>query len=449
MSEKWSQRLVSELAANVPPDVADWLDGGARRGLGGPHLGDFTDPIAAEALLDSSPDALAGGLMLPDTLPLLGNGHGDAISLRFGPDGHVSELIRWHHEGGNWRPFGNTLAEAILCDIGSMKAASGTAFTCEDSDTPRPWEQWAVDWVRRTTAPRLHWGDPHAGDRLSVFQCLLDADTCEVAVRRERCWVSLMSGLGRMCLEMGGRAIAERVGVTWPVFERWLFDTATVPEAYREPLSSAVNVPIHELVRQDWGQASREASQVRGRRPGLTWPHVVLGWAAERDCDLTRAAEHYTAGLKQLGTSGGLLVIDEHEFSIERLRELGVHLSDASAIHPRVQVALAAETRAELWSNVRAYWLRKAEEAAAQGDHGRAYQCYYRAGWDDYVADDIGHVLDGLVRSAEAAGYTTLCRLAERHRASWKVIDRPPAAAMTPPASRSWLGAFKRWGLGN
>jgi len=39
-----------------------------------------------------------GGAMLPDTLPMLGNGCGDCLCLRFRPDGTVSEVIRWLHE---------------------------------------------------------------------------------------------------------------------------------------------------------------------------------------------------------------------------------------------------------------------------------------------------------------------------------------------------------------
>lgn len=442
MSEQWSQRLATELAASFTPDVVDWLDSGVCDDLASPHLGDFTEAIDLEDLLDPSSSAIWGGQMLPDTLPLLDNGCGDVISLRFGPDGQVTELVRWDHEGGNWRPFGNTLAEAVLCDIGTMKAEDAADFSPEVKNTPRPVEDWAVDWTRRTTAPRLNWSDPYEGNRLSVFQCLLDADICEVVARREQCSASLTCGLARRCVEIGGAQIAERMGVQWSVFEEWLFDTAIIPEEYHQELSQAVNMPIEQMIRQDWDQASQEAQRVRELRPDLGWPYAILGWAAERYRDLDRAVDHYLEGLQRLGTSCAFMARVEHGFAAQRLGELKDHLSSASMAEPKVQAALAPRTPDSFPSSIRCYWIRQAEEAAARGEHDRAYRCYYSAGWDDYITNDMDRVLDGLVRSAEAAGYTTLCRLAKLHLASLRAAERLSTSTMSPTEPRSRIGAL-------
>jgi hypothetical protein len=76
----------------------------------------FGQPIESAQLLDPTSSALLGGLMLPDTLPILDNGCGDALCLRFNLKGTVSEVVRWEHEGGNWTPFGTSLCEALLLD---------------------------------------------------------------------------------------------------------------------------------------------------------------------------------------------------------------------------------------------------------------------------------------------------------------------------------------------
>jgi hypothetical protein len=442
MSERWSQRLATEFAASFTPDVVDWLDSSICDDLGSPHLGGFTEAIDLEQLLDPLSSAIWGGQMLPDTLPLLDNGCGDVISLRFGPDGQVSEMVRWDHEGGSWRPFGNTLAEAVLCDIGTTKVEEPAGFSLEVRHAQRPVEDWAVDWTRRTTAPRLNWSDPYEGNRFSVFQCLLDADICEVVARREQCSASLACGLARRCMEIGGGQIAERLGVPWTTFQDWLFDTALIPGQYHQALSQAVNMPIEQMLRQDWDQASAEAQRVCKLRPDLAWPHVILGWVAERNHDRHRAVDHYLAGLKRLGTSCAFMARVEHGLVVERLGELKDHLSTASMADPNVQAALAPRTPDSFPSTIRCYWIRQAEEAAARGEHDRSYRCYYSAGWDDYITNDMDRVLDGLARSAEAAGYTTLCRLATLHLASLRGAERFPASTMSPTRPRSRIGAL-------
>ena len=433
MSKQWSQRFSEGFRASLPPDVADWLDGRIRHDLDSPHLGDFAEALDPEKLLDQSSGAVWGGQMLPDTVPILDNGCGDVISLRFGPDGHVSEVIRWDHETGYWRPYGHTLAEAVLCDLGTMKREGALDRSEEARHQPRSMEDWAVDWTRRTTGPALKWSDPYEGDRLSVFRTLLDAGVCEVVARRELCSVSLTCKLMDRCTEIGGWQIAERLGVPWPVVAEWLFDTALIPEQYRQPLSQTVNTSIDQLIRQDWDHAAEEAQRVRQLRPDLGWPYAIMGWAAERNHNPTAAVDHYLAGLETLGTSCGFMVKVEHDFVVKRLGELRGHLPRESRDDPYLQAALAPRTPETFPSSIRGYWMGQAEEAEQRGQHDQAYRCYYSAGWDDFVANDMDVVLDGLVRTAEAAGYSALHCIARHHRASWEALER-----LTPPTRATW-----------
>ena len=51
-----------------------------------------------------------------DFLPVLGNDRGDWLCVRFGNDNSANEIIHWYHGGGDWIPWGQTLAEAIVFD---------------------------------------------------------------------------------------------------------------------------------------------------------------------------------------------------------------------------------------------------------------------------------------------------------------------------------------------
>lgn len=433
MSEQWSQRFANELEVSLPPDVVDWLDGNIRDEVGSPHLGDFFEPFNPEKLLDMSFPTIWGGQLLPDTIPILGNGCGDVIALRFGRDGRVSELICWHHETGDWQPFGNTLAEAVLCDIALMKLQVDPTYFGKDENPPRYMENWAVDWVRRTTGPTLNWTDPIEGEKLSVFRTLLDAGICEAVARRELCRSYLISKLMEKCWGKGGAVLAERLGVQWPVVNEWLFDTALIPEKYHAPLSEVTNTPIERLVVQDWDQAAAEAQRVCQLRPDLGWPYAILGWAAERDHDPGKAVENYLAGLKTLGTSCCFMGTVGCDLAIRRLDELRDHVSSDSINDSYFQ---ATQVDVGVPSRIRQYWLQKAEQAAARGEHDLAYQCYYNAGWDDYAANDMQQILEGLVKTAEGAGYLALSRIAKLHLASLRSFEKLLSESQENPPSR-------------
>jgi len=87
------EQLEKRLHVSVPPIL---------RGDGG--FGEFDEPIEPAAILDPESSVVWGGMMLPDALPVLGNGCGDVILARFGSDGSVVELVEWRHVGCLWPP---------------------------------------------------------------------------------------------------------------------------------------------------------------------------------------------------------------------------------------------------------------------------------------------------------------------------------------------------------
>jgi hypothetical protein len=98
----WSSRLSKQYHLNLPADVVAWFDGERWKEFSETGFG---VPLEPAQLLDSNSSVLLGGLMLPDALPILDNGCGDALCLRFNSQGTVSEVVRWMHEGGNWTPL--------------------------------------------------------------------------------------------------------------------------------------------------------------------------------------------------------------------------------------------------------------------------------------------------------------------------------------------------------
>ena len=101
-----------------------------------------------------------------------------------------------------------------------------------------------------------------------------------------------------------------------------------------------------------------------------------------------------------------------------RLDSLRDELPEDVRTDPYLVAALGPPVLPDGELAIRRYWMDEARSAEAQGDHALAYQHYYHAGWDYYVHDDIDDVLAALVRSAEAAGFDALHRIALHHRAS-------------------------------
>jgi hypothetical protein len=232
----------------------------------------------------------------------------------------------------------------------------------------------------------------------------------------------LTSELLKYCHAVGRDQLATKLGVPWPDFSQWLFDTNLVPERMKRKLAKAVHVPADELLQQDWHGGAREALAVAKRRTDLTWPFAVLGWAAERQGDRATAVKHYTTGLTALGTTSDFTENWGHtppqrtKFVVDRLKELHDAIPPKRLEDDFLKTALESSNSADFFQRVRKYWCERAGLAEEEGRYADAYEGYYRAGWDILVLDDIEIILDGLVRSAKAAGWPALASIASHHR---------------------------------
>jgi len=352
--------------------------------------------------------------MLPDTLPILGNGCGDSLCLRFAGDGTLSEVVYWCHEGATWHPYGKTFSEAVLLD----------AAIQSESEPDVELIDWAIGWLGLGTREQETLRNAYLGRRSDILDVLLESQLAETAIRKEYCERNCSSNLLTCCRQRGGQNLADSLGVPWSEFGRWLFDTRLVPENQRMALERATGIAVDDLLRQNWEAAAYEAEKVAQKRSDLTWPYAVLGWASERNGDLDSAVKWYFSGLRSLASTAGFTeqwslrdAYGETKFVAERLsHHRGVLPPDV--LDDKFVVAVKdAGNRVGLLNAVPKFWRDMAALAERENRPRDAYQNYYRAGWDVYVYDfdDLEIILVSLSRHARTAGTESLARIAEHH----------------------------------
>jgi hypothetical protein len=407
MVKKRSLILAESFHLQLPDDIVALLDSEI-------WIEDSRPRFGAALAPEEIRHRIWGGSMLPDTLPLSGNGFGDYLCLRINTDGTLREVLAWFHEGAFWTPYGNTLCEALLLDaaLGLKEEPTGTEL--EDEPHRFDFANWAKSRLDAQAALRLNQG--------LFLDDLLAAGLAETAVRRERCSQHLASGLSSHCRQVGGGRLAEKLGVEWPEFSRWLLDTELIPDKFKSKLGRITRMPAENLLRQNWDGAIQEAETVSKLRPDLAWPFAVMGWGAERENRLDVAVRQYYAGLKTLHSSADFTadwrLTDPPgfgKFVIERLRTLPEAVRRSDLEDGYLQAALAGKDQQEVFQGIRRYWVEEGQRAEEEGHPDRAYWCYYSAGWDLYCFDDVPEILVRLVRTARSAGWPALARLAQAH----------------------------------
>lgn len=190
-------------------------------------------------------------------------------------------------------------------------------------------------------------------------------------------------------------------------------------------LANATQISFDELSHQDWRGAVDQAQRVVAVRTDQSWPFAVLGWAAERQGDLTAAIKHYSAGLLALGTTSDFTEYWEkiepgqkRKFVIDRLLELRDSLPPEVLENDYFKAVMGSKHSKDFFDRVRRYWSERGALAEREGRYPVAYESYYGAGWDVLVLDDMDQILDRLVRNAEGAGWPALARIARQHRQS-------------------------------
>ena len=353
MANRLAKQIAEKFHLKLTPELVDWFDGGWEA----PIDGEYDQAEDPAFFFDPAKTVVWGGQMLPDTLPIIGNGGGDVLSVRFNGDGSPKELIRWLHEGGSWIPAGESIGEAL-------RAVRGE-FT----------------------------------ESISTNNALL---------RREQCLRCLRSPLHAASIEIGGRRLAKRIGVPWPEFEPWLRDHSLIPLPQQELLSAELKIPREELLYQDWDGAAAQAAELAAVRQDLVWPFILMGYAQERAGRIEEAVRHYSDGALALGTTASFTESwSSSKFNIARLAQL----APDSLQDPVASYVQAAEKR----HGIRTWWGDRGKNSEAAGAMSAAYDAYYAAGWDDFYINDMEQILADLARTSTAAGQPARAAIADYH----------------------------------
>ena len=362
--------LLGSFHLRLAPHDEKWFLGGWQSFDGESSV--FSEALNPEETLATGVN-VCGGLMLPDTFPILGDGLGNHLCARFGTDGTLSEIVAWDHEGGNWRHYGYSIDQALA--LSQMEYA----LTEEQED----------EEIR-----------PLVG-------------ISPVALSEMKCKRGLESRLEAECRVRGGQKIARRIGVDWKEFAKWLRDTSLIPQERADQLAEALHIKQSELLSQNWAEAVEQAKLVIDVRSDLAWPYAVIGWACERKGRSVEAIEYYKRGLMTLGTSSAFTETWTHDrevcsqkFAAQRLRTLSNLASE-----PEVQGYIAARTVSE----TRNFWLVKAKVSIESHDHRSAYRYFYFAGWDSPFSNEVQDVVSAVQSSAQKAGFSALAALALLH----------------------------------
>jgi hypothetical protein len=421
MTKSWSEMLAAHYGLRLPEDLRAWLDDEIWRMAGG---AEFSQPQSPDQLID--PDgSIWGGFMLPDTLPIVGNDYGDWLCLRVAADGSVSEVLHWSHGGGDWIPYGRSLAEALVYDAASrILYDRKPEFT---SPEPAPEEvfrlaEWALGYLpENKTKVSPFWKSKTRG--AEILSMLLNAGICEFVARRDQCLAALNNRLRRE----GSPRLASTLGVSWePDFVSWQFDRALAPAEARASLAKHFGEPFDQLAAQDWNAAEREALQVVRKRSDLGWAVEIAGWAAEQRGDIQAAIGLYDLGLRAPIFSDDAVRFRSQwfppgygKFAGFRLAELAAHVPASIRAEPYAQLFLINDEES-LRIRVRDYWLAAADAAQRAGDWAAVYQSLYCAGWDCGLPtlEEYGPILERLRDTALQLGSPALAQLAKAHRQS-------------------------------
>lgn len=419
MTSSWSSHLAAKYQVSFPADVTNWYD--EEHWQYGTPLR-FSEPISPEALLEAGSGVVLGGLMLPDTLPILGNGGGDALCLRFGRDGKLSEVVCWWHEGAYWSPYGKTFAEALLFDAAMYLAEdSEPQDLAVDSEYQRL-VRWALNWTGVQPSEQDVVVRAFGQTSSELLDTLLAANIAQIPIHTECCRSLATSRLLNFCLTLGGQTLADKLGVEWTEFSAWIFDTALVPDDAKNALADATDCPLDELLSQNWDAAEKEAETVVAMRSDITWPFAVLGWSAERNGDLTTATQWYHRGLRSLATTADFTdswspkgAVNTTKFVAERLLDNSASLTSELQNDEYYHAIRDCHTSLDLSDSIREYWRDSGQTAERESRPFDAYRNYYYAGWDVHVFDNIHTLLENMIRNARSAESVSLATLAEYH----------------------------------
>lgn len=429
MTERWSDRISERFRLKLDPDCTAWLDSGWWKNACG---GEFQHALHPDELLSATPDSIWAGFMLPDTLPVISNRYGDWLCWRVGADDTIQEVVHWYHGGGDWLPFGKNISEAILLDCTrastpSASYASGlvSSKNAAGNEDPNLW-QWACERQQLHDlgpAPNIQLRDPSrvGGPHAELTRRLAD----NPAVLFDHILVAINWTLK----EKADPGLARKFQVAWePEMIQWMFDSRLIPNERRSELFAALDLAENASDAQDWNRAAEVAKYLAACRSDLGWVFDILGWCYERAGQIEPAIDSYRRGILTSVFSDQSITVRTHwyderfrKFSAARLFALKDHLPDSLRNDDYLNLLWNAPLKSGR-VDIRKYWFEKAQHEFANQNPQAAYDSFYRAGWDvgSHELSSYVEILEGLIRSAELAGWNARAKVAQIHLACLK-----------------------------
>lgn len=358
--------------------------------------------------------------MPPDLLPVVGNRDGDWLCLQIDRRCTVGQIVQWYHGGGDWIPWGQTLAEAMLLNTlfhelpGPRRrhAEPAVAPSVPSGQAQQQWVGWASEHLPLRAAALASTKRERSGTEIA--ETLLQVGVAEVSVRCE-----LIQGLLAAPMSTLDLTNAEKAGWSRQELLEWSFDPQRMPARDRKRLAERLGVQMG--TQQDWQAIAEHCRGVLELDSELAWPWDLLGYHAERQGQIEQAIELYQTGAtKPIFTSqsirlGTHWVGDQPpKFSaamLQRLSPATVECSD----YLRILCGADAEERP---NQITRYWLRQSDDASASGDLEAAHAFAVAAGWDVGARPlrAYAKLLDRVTVSGTEAGYHARAALASTHR---------------------------------
>ncbi|TWU01513.1 SMI1/KNR4 family protein [Neorhodopirellula pilleata] len=471
----YAESVCERFGIPITEPLRQWWDAGEGRVPLWKTLGpgEYRHPATPESLLSEVPDAVWPPLMPPNFLPLVGNGIGDWLCLRLlDPDvaaatGRATDVCHWYHGGGDWLPWGNTLAEALLFDwmlprlpqadrrhadpaewMGGSSTDSNDRSPLEQTD--HPWVQWA-----KSCLPAIDSIDFNHCSPLKLGQELIAAGLCEIPVR---CQLTIDS-LDSVLLNQLEPKSAHQLGLSWNDLMRWCFDLRELPESVAMRLQNELGVTPADFQpdQQQWDVIEEHAEAIAKQASDLSWGHDLLGYCRFRRGDHRAACESFRLAIRCsvftdqsvrlrthwatssngvakfaarfLGTQELLLIHQHYENSMPEsgvsgdltsatIEQLGMVPGRIDSVTLARQLGEPTSENAESVRSRYSAMLMDAAKAAVDESPATAARLYYCAGWD-LGAEPLkcyGELLDNYIHACHQAGWSGHERLARVHR---------------------------------
>lgn len=410
MPSSWSSRISDRYRCQLPVQLADWFDRELWKQQGATE---FNSPADPTELLSSAPEAIWPGLMCADFLPILGNSDGDWICARFGPDDEVVEFVQWFHGGGDWIPWGNDLAHAVLFDAARARLpgpSSRHAIPAEQTDDVQAScaDCSLVSWAL-THVPELKSTFEVTQDSQQLAQLLIENSVAEAAVRCELISDALTNPQHALLEHL----LWEQFKATAPQIAEWCFDNDRIPPEIRAPIiERGISLDV-----QDWESAESNARCVTQTSPELAWGWDILGYAAQRRGDMQAAAAAFERGSSCSVFTDQSVRLKTHwateEFGKFSMNGLVQSAPEVIANTEYLQI-LQSTNRHEATMK---HWQQQGTKFHDQGHFHEAHRCFMLAAWDVGAGpiDVFSQLLKQIADNAQHSNQNARAELAQTH----------------------------------